>query len=84
LIVSRDNPLTARVAVNRYWQQLWVGLVKTVDDFGSQGERLVQLELLDQPGRVHGERLGHQGHHENDGAEPKPRQDFQGSPGASA
>jgi hypothetical protein len=47
-LVDRENPLTARVAVNRYWEMMFgAGLVKTVEDFGAQGEWPVQAELLD-------------------------------------
>ncbi len=47
-LTSSENPLTARVLANRLWEQLFgLGIVETLEDFGSSGEKPTHPELLD-------------------------------------
>jgi len=48
-LTNGENPLTARVQVNRVWEELFgLGLVETLEDFGSQGDKPVYQDLLDE------------------------------------
>ena len=73
-LTSADNPLTARVFVNRLWKMFFgSGLSKILDDIGSQGEFPSHARLLDALAhRVHGQWLGREAHGQVDCCCPTP------------